>query len=232
MAAKGNSKPTNGNDVLVGTGGFDTIHGLGGDDQISGGAKDDRLYGDAGNDTLNGDDGNDFLWGGSGADTLNGGNGNDQLRGGDGNDTLDAGAGNEQVEGDAGADVLTGGAGIDEFSYLAFSDSAGAFVDRITDYSRGEDFLAFAALDSNAALSGLQQWNYVAQLGAWPDNGNGQATLAYDEASNTTTLNLYNNDGDTTADFTVAFDGQYGPGDLMINVIDMVGGPIIDGIVW
>ena len=230
MPAKASNKPTSGDDVLVGTGGFDLIHGLGGNDRISGGAKDDRLYGDDGNDTLNGDDGDDFLWGGTGNDTLNGGNGHDNLRGEAGDDSLSAGAGNDALDGGAGSDVMAGGAGIDEFSYLAFSDSAGATVDRIADYSKTEDFLAFAALDANSSIAGLQQWNYVTQLGDWPANGNGQATLSYDGV--TTTLNLYNNDGDLVADFTVAFTGKYDPGEIKINVLDMVGGPVIDGIVW
>ena len=228
----GKNKPTDGNDVLSGTKAADFIHGLAGDDQISGGAKGDRLYGDDGNDTLNGDDGNDFLFGGTGNDALNGGSGNDDLRGEDGNDTLDGGIGDDAQNGGAGADILTGGAGADHFDYLAFSDSAGASVDRITDYSlaAGDD-LVFAALDANASAAGLQQWNYVEQLGEFSGDY-GQATLTYDAPSNTTTLNLYNNDGDTTADFTVIFDGNYGLGDIQITVLDMVGGPPVDGIIW
>ena len=230
--AKVSNKPTNGNDIIVGSGGFDNIHGLAGDDQISGGAKDDRLYGDDGNDTLNGDDGNDFLFGGTGSDTLNGGTGNDDLRGEDGRDFLFGGAGNDSLNGGAGADDMNGGAGADNFDYLAFSDSGGANVDRIIGYNYGEgDRLVFGGLDANAGVAGMQQWNYVAQLGTFTGN-NGQATLTYDSSTNTTTLNLYNNDGDTNADFTVAFAGQYGAGSMQINMLDMLGSPAIDGIIW
>lgn len=229
MATK---KPTNGNDVIAGTKASETLHGLDGNDQISGGGGNDRLYGDNGADALNGDDGNDFLFGGAGNDALNGGTGNDDLRGEDGADTLTGGAGGDALNGGAGADVMTGGAEADHFDYLAFSDSAGATIDRITDYSRAAgDDLVFAALDANAAAAGLQQWNYVESLGAFTGD-NGQATLSYDAGSNTTTLNLYNNDGDTTADFTVTFTGNYGRGDIVVTQLDMVGGPPAEAIIW
>lgn len=229
-ASKPSNKPTSGDDTLSGSGGFDTIHGLAGNDRISGGGNQDRLYGDEGDDTLNGDDGNDFLFGGTGGDTLWGGTGNDDLRGEDGDDTLDGGIGNDAQNGGAGADIMTGGAGADHFDYLALSDSVGFAVDRITDYSRSAgDDLVFAGLDANASVAGLQQWNYVDQLGAFSGD-NGQATLSYDAGSNRTTLNLYNNDGNSTADFTVVFDGQFGVGDIQINVL--AGGTTTDGIVW
>lgn len=231
MPGKPSNKPTNGDDVLIGSGAFDTIHGLAGNDQISGGAKDDRLYGDDGNDRLNGDDGNDFLFGGTGNDTLAGGTGNDDLRGESGDDTLNGDIGGDALNGGAGADIMTGGSGADHFDYLSLSDSAGPAVDRITDYSlaAGDD-LVFAALDANGSVAGLQQWRYVDQLGAFTDN-NGQATLIYDAASNTTTLNLYNNDGDASADFTVLFNGLYHSVDIQIHVLDMMGGAPIEGII-
>jgi Ca2+-binding RTX toxin-like protein len=229
---KVSNKPTSGDDILTGTKAANFIDALAGNDQVSGGGGDDRLYGNAGKDTLIGEDGNDFLLGGTGDDTLSGGTGNDDLRGEDGNDTLDEGSGNGAVNGGAGADVLTGGAGADHFDYGSLSNSVGANVDVITDYSLAEgDDLVFAALDANLGEAGLQPWNYVAELGDY--NGpNGQAMLTFDAESNTTTLNLYNNDGDTTADFTVIFEGQYGVGDIQITLLDMAGGPSMDGIIW
>lgn len=232
-ASKPSNKPSSGDDILTGTGGFDTIHGLAGNDQISGGANQDRLYGDDGNDALNGDDGNDFLFGGTGNDTLSGGTGNDDLRGEEGSDALVGGIGNDALNGGAGLDVMTGGSGADHFDYLAFSDSVGATADRITDYSlaAGDD-LVFAALDANADVDGLQAWNYVDRLGDY-NGDNGQATLSYDSTSNTTTLNLYNNDGNQDADFTVTFTGHFEAGEIQITVLDMLGGdPNIHGIIW
>jgi len=137
------------------------------------------------------------------------------------------------LNGGAGADIMNGGSGADHFDYLAFSESAGANIDRISGYSIADhDDLVFGALDANANASGLQPWNFVQQVGTPPSNGAGQATLTYDSGSNTTTLNLYNNDGDSTADFTVNFDGQYGAGQIQIHVLDLQGSPPIDGIIW
>ncbi|HEY0628266.1 MAG TPA: hypothetical protein VGD23_02960 [Sphingomicrobium sp.] len=227
----GKNRPTNGNDILTGNKADNSIDGLGGDDIISGGEGKDRLSGNDGNDTLNGDNANDTLLGGAGSDTLNGGAGHDNLYGEDGNDTLSGGDGIDWLYGGAGADVMAGGTGIDEFHYRSFSESGGANVDTINDYSLADgDLLLFLALDANASAAGLQQWNYVEGLGVFQEGGNGQATLTYDALSNTTTLNLYNNDGDSNVDFTVNFLGQYGPDDIQVTVF---GGPgnIFDGII-
>jgi hypothetical protein len=53
--------PTEGDDILTGTGGPDVINALGGDDQVSGLGGDDRLDGGTGADTLAGGLGNDIL---------------------------------------------------------------------------------------------------------------------------------------------------------------------------
>jgi hypothetical protein len=213
MAGKPSAGPGEGDDIVVGKKSADLIHGYGGNDTISGGDGNDRLFGDGGNDRLNGDAGND------------------DLRGGDGNDTLYGGAGNDALNGGAGADIMSGGTGADHFDYTAFSDSAGSTIDRITDYSAAEDDLVFAALDANPTAPGLQQWTYVEQVTA-PTDENGQATLTFDPTSNTTTLNLYNNDGNATADFTVVFNGHYGEGGVQVHVVDLLGHEPIDGIIY
>src|SRR4051794_40260200 len=63
--------PTNGPDVLSGTGASDTISGLGGNDLISGLGGADVLGGNAGNDILNGGRGDDVLNGGADFDVAN-----------------------------------------------------------------------------------------------------------------------------------------------------------------
>lgn len=225
------TKPTNGNDVITGTKADNIIDALGGNDNVFGGGGNDRLSGGDGNDGLYGEDGNDFLFGGTGQDVLSGGNGNDDLRGEGGDDQLSGDSGSDSLMGGTGADYLSGGVGSDHFDYVAFSDSAGATVDLILDYSLAEqDELVFGALDANSGVAGLQQWDYVEQLGAF-SGANGQATLTFSAQSNTTTLNLYNNDGDTSADFTVTFQGQYGAGSIQLTQLDMVGGQN-DGIIW
>jgi Ca2+-binding RTX toxin-like protein len=230
MATK---KPTAGNDTIVGTKASETLRGLAGNDKISGGAGNDRIYGDDGADTLSGDDGNDFLYGGSGIDLLSGGNGNDTLYGDGGDDTLAGGAGDDALTGGAGADVMSGGSGFDQFEFLAFADSAGAAVDRITDYSLADkDVLTLVELDANATAPGYQFWSYVTELGEFAEGGSGQATLSYNATANVTTLNLYNNDGDTTADFTVQFNGQYGAGDIDVNLFDRATLTFYDAILF
>ena len=230
------------NDVMNGNGGNDYIRGGGGDDRIYGGIGNDQLYGDDGKDFLQGNEGtdlvdggagNDTLYGGAGNESVDGGAGNDAIHGDDGNDTMHGGIGDDALNGGVGFDILTGGAGADHFDYGALSDSVGATADRITDYSlaAGDD-LVFAGLDANAGVAGLQGWKYVSQLGDYSGD-NGQATLSYDAASTTTTLSLYNQDGNQDADFTVLFTGQYGAGQIQITLLDMAGGaPNPNGIIW
>jgi Ca2+-binding RTX toxin-like protein len=101
---------------LTGTPQGDTILGFGGNDTIDGLASNDRIYGGPGNDSIDGGPGNDLLYGesvrysGEGDDTLNGGRGND---------------------------TLTGGAGSNQFLFNTPLATAG--VDRITDFSIGQD---------------------------------------------------------------------------------------------
>lgn len=136
-----------GNDILSGGDGTNVLDGsngndllLGGDlaDTLEGGTNRDTLIGGLGDDALSGEGGFDLLDGGAGLDVLNGGNSADQLVGGDGIDTL------------------TGGTGADQFIYNGnvFANGAPALVaaaninvlntpDIITDYTIGEDKLAF-----------------------------------------------------------------------------------------
>jgi len=93
-------------------------------------------------ETLTGTAGDDTLSGGHGDDSLAGLDGNDLLRGGKGADTIDGGAGNDTLSGGHGADVLTGGAGADVFR-IDGSAKTLAGLDRITDFTHGEDKLVF-----------------------------------------------------------------------------------------
>ena len=81
--------------------------------------------------------------GGTGSDSIAGRDGNDVLRGEAGNDTLSGGAGNDTLSGGRGADVLTGGAGHDTFQIAGGVTSNVADLDRITDFTHGEDSLYF-----------------------------------------------------------------------------------------
>jgi S-layer protein len=129
-------------ETLVGTAGDDTLSGGHGDDSLAGLDGADLLRGGKGADTIDGGAGNDTLSGGKGDDSLAGLDGNDLLRGGKGADTIDGGAGNDTLSSGHGADVLTGGAGADVFR-IDGSAKTLAGLDRITDFTHGEDRLVF-----------------------------------------------------------------------------------------
>ena len=77
----------------------------------------------------------------AGDDWLDGQGGADQLFGGLGDDTLIGGAGDDLLSGGWGDDELTGGSGADRFVF----DSPDDGVDRVTDFSVGDDTLVFSA---------------------------------------------------------------------------------------
>jgi Ca2+-binding RTX toxin-like protein len=229
-----------GDDVIVGSNRDDFINGKEGNDQLHGGAGNDdihgwigndQLWGDAGNDRLMGEDGNDVLYGGGGNDIMNGGVGNDTLDGGDGGDTvvggagddsLSGGAGHDEFSGDAGIDTISGGADDDIFIYFNQSDSSGV-GDAITDYQPGLDAIYCGGngspWDANAGMSGQQLWEYVGSAPVAPlVNGNGQATVSSE--SGYTVLRLYNNDGDSNADFTLRLQGDYSAEQVQIQLYD------------
>jgi serralysin len=110
------NQPTVGDDILFVTGDKDEISGLAGDDYIRGGAGDDSPK-----ERLR--------------QRLSGNEGNDALLGNDGDDVLNGGAGN---------DVLTGGAGNDLFVFGDNVPFAALGIDRINDFTPGEDLIGLS----------------------------------------------------------------------------------------
>ncbi|QDM41346.1 calcium-binding protein [Altererythrobacter sp. TH136] len=215
-----------GNDTLNGLGGNDYLFGRGGNDKLYGGDGNDRLYGEQGDDYLDGGAGNDTLIGDDGRDILSGGSGVDILNSGVGDDTLDGGLGHDELLGAGGADTLTGGADDDWFIFLNQSDSRG-IGDIITDYQVGIDriFVGYSEdrWDANESVEGVQTYDFVGDSPLdQPSGVNGQATVLL--VGDTTVLKLFNNDGDTTADFVLTFQGHYQPSDLQLSFMEM-GGP-------
>jgi Ca2+-binding RTX toxin-like protein len=215
-----------GNDTLSGLGGNDYLYGRGGNDRLSGGDGNDRLYGEQGDDYLDGGAGNDIIIGDDGRDTLLGGAGIDTLNGGIGEDSLNGGLGHDELLGGSGADTLTGGADDDWFIFLNQSDSFGA-GDVITDYEAGVDRIIVGysgnEWDANASVDGVQLYDFVGETPlAQPSGANGQATVSH--VGDTTVLQLFNNDGDSTADFVLTFQGDYQASDLQLSFM-AVGGP-------
>jgi len=217
-----------GDDVLIGGGGYDTLDGGAGNDTadysaktlsvtatlngasdvtvyVGGVAEDtlrniERLKGGSAADTLTGDANGNYLYGNNGNDILVSGDGNDGLWGGSGADTHDGGAGADTLCGGAGADLLTGGAGADVFRYAATSESTSTTMDRITDFTGGEDILDLAGIDANTLVTGDQAFTVVTAY----SNVAGQLILT---ASGADTIVSGDVNGDGISDFAVRLTG-------------------------
>jgi Ca2+-binding RTX toxin-like protein len=107
------------------------------------------------------------------------------------------------VIGRGAADDLSGGAGADKFVYLSVADSATGAADRIRDFSRGEhDKLDLAAIDAKAAAGGNQAFSFIGQADF---SHAGQVRF---EVVNGHTVVQASTDGDTQAEFEIAFDNN------------------------
>jgi Ca2+-binding RTX toxin-like protein len=76
--------------------------------------------------------------GGAGDDVLLGGRGQDRFSGGAGDDILKGYSGADALDGGSGHNTLTGGAGADTFYFSVFGSGT---VDRITDFTPGQDLI-------------------------------------------------------------------------------------------
>jgi Ca2+-binding RTX toxin-like protein len=194
----GDNTPTEGDDVIHGTGeddqidglaGHDVILGAGGDDMLDGSDGNDILEGKAGDDLLRGGDDNDVLDGGAGDDNLVGNTGDDLLAGQIGDDLLLGGQGNDVLLGGKGADTLDGGGGADVFKYTDLQDAG----DTILDFHPNQG----DAIDISELLDGYSQAdpieNYVKfEASSAATTG---SNVAYDLHVNPT--------GDVDGDFTL-----------------------------
>jgi Ca2+-binding RTX toxin-like protein len=142
----------------------------------------------------------------TGTAAINGtGNGsNNILIGNSAANVLNGGAGNDFLTGGGGKDSLTGGAGADAFIFTALTDSTLAAPDLITDFNRADgDYIDLSRIDANSALAGDQAFSFVTAFSKLA----GQATLAYDATTNTTTFSGDVN-GDGVADFVLQISGK------------------------
>lgn len=173
-------------DTLSGGGGNDTLVGGAGDDSLSGGTGDDRFEvsrdGAGGNDTVDGGEGRDsvvydysqrdvaivFTATGVSGTQAEGDSSSDQLSGiedlqvfgGSGNDTIIGDGMVNFFEGNGGDDSLTGGEGTDMFAWDFNHVSPG--VDRISDFTAGEDVLHFRFFNINSVVAGSDPGTLVA----------------------------------------------------------------------
>ena len=115
-------RPTEGDDVILGTNQRDVISALGGDDLICARGGDDSIFAGSGKDRIFAGAGDDEITGGTEADRIRAGSGNDTIRGGDGWDWLNGMGGNDAIFGDAGVDKIRGGLGVDRINGGAMRD--------------------------------------------------------------------------------------------------------------
>jgi Ca2+-binding RTX toxin-like protein len=94
--------------------------------------------------------------------------------------------------------------GADAFFFTSLSDSAPTSPDLITDFHWSEgDYINLSRIDANSALAGDQAFSFVNSF----TKQAGQATLAYDAATNITTFSADVN-GDGVTDFALQITGQ------------------------
>ncbi|MFG6082186.1 calcium-binding protein [Paracoccus litorisediminis] len=222
-----------GNDTLIGWNGNDTIDGGAGSDEMDGGVGNDTFLVNAEGDVVieaaaQGSDlvqssisytlvenveklillgsGNIQGGGNSLANVLTGNVGRNNLSGLGGKDSISGGDGNDTLAGGQSADRLTGGVGVDQFVFLALSDSttkAGG-RDTITDFSATDgDRINLAALDADTVGAGDQAFTYI---GAAAFTGHAGELVASIVTGGTLISGDVN--GDRRADFSILLDGQ------------------------
>ncbi|WP_248802466.1 serralysin family metalloprotease [Pseudomonas sp. MWU13-2100] len=133
-----------------------------------------------------------------------GGSGNDLLIGNDAANELRGGAGNDILYGAGGADKLWGGSGNDTFVFAAVSDSAPKAVDRIMDFTSGQDKIDLSGITHGAGLSFVNAFTGHA----------GDAVLTYASGTNLGTLAV-DFSGHGVADFLVTTVGQAAVTDIV-----------------
>lgn len=167
------------------------------------------------------------------SDLLNAGSGNDTLHGSDGLDLILGGSGDDTFEGKGGADILTGGSGNDLFRYtnaddggstpnlnpntsFPFVGNTSAFtlttslnlanVDRITDFTQGEDRIDLSLLATGLTFQGA----FFTNAGSVTGNIStrlGEGRVGYTKLGDTTFVGA--NLTGTNNDFLIALEGTF-----------------------
>lgn len=137
-------------------------------------------------------------------DTVYAREGNDTVQGLGGDDWIYGEIGNDVLTGGAGADRLSGGVGADQFVYNLVSDSTGAAIDLIIDFTRVQgDRISLTAIDANSVAAGNQAFAFIGAAAF--TNTPGQ--LRYESAGGATTI-FGDVNGDGVADLQIQFAGQ------------------------
>jgi Ca2+-binding RTX toxin-like protein len=144
-----------------------------------------KIVGSRGDDSL----GIDLAFGATGAGaTISGGAGDDTINGSRLNDILKGDAGSDLINSSSGKDTVTGGTGSDVFEYSIFLNPIADDADRIVDFSRADDVIAFNIAgtsnkfgnEANLLAKGAGIANGTTASGVWQflyNTTNGQLSL-------------------------------------------------------
>ncbi|WP_411065717.1 choice-of-anchor K domain-containing protein [Vibrio rotiferianus] len=173
----------------------DTVNLGSGDDVVTSQGGNLAAYGGDGNDTIWGsDNGSDGIRGGNDDDTLYGRGGDDYLLGEAGEDTISGGSGNDILVGGLGNDILIGDDGADIFAWVDVENGA---VDRIKDFTVGEDILDFSEVLEGVTFNDISEL-----LDTIPDD-NLQSVISIEDSQTGAALTI-NQDGKS---MSIEFDG-------------------------
>ncbi|CAH1545099.1 putative Serralysin [Vibrio rotiferianus] len=174
----------------------DTVNLGSGDDVVTSQGGNLAAYGGDGNDTIWGsDNGSDGIRGGNDDDTLYGRGGDDYLLGEAGEDTISGGSGSDILVGGLGNDILIGDDGADIFAWVDVENGA---VDRIKDFTVGEDIL-----DLSEVLEGVTFNDISELLDTIPDD-NLEGVISIEDSQTGAALTI-NQDGKS---MSIEFDGM------------------------
>ncbi|HGW5537069.1 serine 3-dehydrogenase [Pseudomonas aeruginosa] len=138
-----------------------------------------------------------------------GGSGNDLFIGNASANILIGGSGNDVFWGGEGADTFNGGDGLDTFVFTDLVESTSTQIDRILDFTSGEDRID---------LSGMPEFSTTALSLQFVDafsSAAGQIILSFDDAVNTSSLSI-DFTGDNQADFALQIIGQAVAADMVV----------------
>ena len=229
-----------GNNTLSGGVGNDKLDGNGGSDNLIGGAGDDTYVTDGG-DTLTeaANAGTDTVQssvtftltnnfenltltgvnnisgtGNAANNVITGNNAVNTLTGAGGADNLDGAGGNDVLVGGAGADSMAGGLGDDTFHFNTATESSGANIDTISDFSGenapGGDVIDLLSIDANTVQGGNQAFNFIGTAAFGTGNANaGQLRYELDVANNMTIIQGNTNGTPGTIEFELHLTGLH-----------------------
>ncbi|NIA68615.1 family 16 glycosylhydrolase [Pelagibius litoralis] len=220
-------------DRLFGGAGDDLIEGKGGDDRLFGQDGNDVLRGNGGTDTIDGGNGNDTVEyhptsanlridlaegtarAGSHTETLVSienavsSYGKDTLAGDAGDNVLRSGHGRDRLIGHEGDDTLSGGSGGDIFIFRKLNQDGGDGHDRITDFHKASDKLAFRDLIDSDQDGDIDLDDLLGSVASVSDAGaGGDVVVAFGNGASLTFAGLGNGQMDSITDLVRDADSQ------------------------